>query len=94
MRIAQQAILEAVENLQHGRLERIAEDDLVVAPYLLIAQTDSRHFTQVSDGVYRFLGARVTGEELDGFHGTDESIATAEYARAIKVYYRFLRAAE
>ncbi len=67
------------------------EDDLIVAPYLLIAQTDSRHFIPLSDAVYRFLGARVTGEELDGFHGTDESIAVSEYARAIKIFYRFLQ---
>ena len=83
----------------YQRLERSIhavspEDDLVVAPYLLIAQTDSRHFTPLSDAVYRFLGAKVTGEELDGFHGTDESIAVAEYERAIKVYYRFLRSDE
>ncbi len=86
----------STESPFYRRLERSIrevspEADLVVAPYLLIAQTDSRHFIPLSDGVYRFLGARVTAGELNGFHGTDESIAVAEYARAIKVFYRFLR---
>ncbi len=83
----------------YQRLERAIhevspEDDVIIAPYLLIAQTDSRHFTALSDGVYRFLGAKINAEEFDGFHGTDESIATTEYARAIKAFYRFLRSDE
>ena len=69
------------------------EDELVVAPYLVIAQTDSRHFAPLADVVYRLVGARVTAEELAGFHGTDESLAISEYARVIKVFYRFLRLA-
>ncbi len=80
--------------LEQSIREVSPEDDLIVAPYLLIAQTDSRHFTPLSNAVYRFLGARVNAEELDGFHGTDENIAVAEYARAIKVFYRFLRSDE
>ncbi len=79
--------------LEQAIREVSPEDDLIVAPYLVIAQTDSRHFAALTDAVYRFLGARVTSDELDGFHGTDERIAVSEYARAIRVYYRFVVAA-
>ncbi len=82
------------QRLERSIREVSPEDDLIVAPYLVIAQTDSRHFAPLSDAVYRFLGARVTAGELNGFHGTDESIAVTEYARAIKVFYRFLRSDE
>ena len=81
-------------HLERSVREVSPEDDLIVAPYLLIAQTDSRHFIPISDAVYRFVGARVTGDELNGFHGTDERIAVEEYARAIRVYYRFLTGLE
>ncbi len=77
-------------HLERSIHEVSTEDDLIVAPYLLIAQTDSRHFIPLSDAVYRFVGARVTGDELNGFPGTDERIAASEYARAIRVYYRFI----
>jgi carboxypeptidase PM20D1 len=60
--------------------------DAVVAPSLVIAGTDARHYEPVAKAIYRFLPVRADPGELKRFHGTDERIAVADYARAITFY--------
>ena len=55
--------------------------DAVVAPGLMIAATDSRHFSLVSDAVYRFSPFRLKGEDLARFHGNNERLAIVELRR-------------
>jgi carboxypeptidase PM20D1 len=63
----------------------------VVAPGLMTAATDSRHFGLVSDAVYRFSPIRVTGEDLPRFHGTNERLSIAGYGDMIRFYHQLLR---
>jgi carboxypeptidase PM20D1 len=60
--------------------------DTVIAPSLVIAGTDARHYEPVAKAIYRFLPVRADPTELKRFHGTDERIAVADYARAISFY--------
>ncbi len=60
--------------------------DAIVAPSLVIAGTDARHYEPVASAIYRFLPVRASPAELTRFHGTDERIAVADYARAIAFY--------
>lgn len=68
-----------------------ADEPPVVAPYLLVAATDSRHYIPIADNIYRFIAVTITPEILSGLHGTDERIAAIEYIRAVKFYYQLLR---
>ena len=72
-------------------LEVSTDEPPVVAPYLLVAATDSRHYIPVADNIYRFTAVTITPEILSGLHGTDERIAVEEYIRAVKFYYQLLR---
>lgn len=65
--------------------------DAVVAPGLMTAATDSRHFTGLSDSVYRFSPYRVKNEDLARFHGTNERLAISNYAEMIQFYHQLLR---
>jgi carboxypeptidase PM20D1 len=65
--------------------------DAIVAPGLMTAATDSRHFSILSDSVYRFSPFRVKSEDLARFHGTNERIAIANYGEAIQFYYQLLQ---
>lgn len=60
--------------------------DAVIAPSLVIAGTDARHYEPVAKAIYRFLPVRADPTELKRFHGTDERIAVADYGRAIEFY--------
>jgi carboxypeptidase PM20D1 len=65
--------------------------DAIVAPGLMIAATDSRHFTILSDAVYRFSPIRARSEDLPRFHGTNERISIANYIEMIQFYHQLLR---
>lgn len=63
---------------------------VLVAPGLMIAATDSRHFQTISDHIYRFSPVRAKPEDLVRFHGTNERIASANLAELIRFYHRLL----
>ena len=63
----------------------------VVAPGLMVAATDSRHFTVAADAVYRFSPVRARPEDLPRFHGTNERISIDNYVEMIQFYHQLLR---
>jgi carboxypeptidase PM20D1 len=78
--------------LERSIYEALPEPGAVVAPYLVMGGTDSRHFTGLTRNVYRFLFNRLTPETLATAHGTNERISVANYGETIGFYRRFLQA--
>ncbi|RZJ19946.1 MAG: hypothetical protein EOO54_14295, partial [Haliea sp.] len=74
-----------------NRTMRSVFPDVVVAPGLMVAATDSRQFTALSDHIYRFSPVRARPEDLSRFHGTNERIATANLAELVRFYHQLLR---
>ncbi|HVS01958.1 MAG TPA: M20 family peptidase [Thermoanaerobaculia bacterium] len=66
-------------------------DDVVVAPYLLFAGTDSKHFAPLADDVYRFAGSTLGPGDRERVHGTGERIAVEDYGRMIELYRLLLQ---
>jgi carboxypeptidase PM20D1 len=64
--------------------------EVVVAPGLMVAATDSRHFTPIADHIYRFSPVRARPEDLGRFHGTDERISTANLAELVRFYHQLI----
>lgn len=64
--------------------------DAMVAPGLVLAGTDSRHFEGIADQVYRFMPIRFTSPDLARVHGTDERIAIAQLADMVRFYHRLV----
>ena len=63
----------------------------LVSPGLMIGATDSRHFSAISDHIYRFSPVRAKPEDLPRFHGTNERISTANLAELVRFYHQLLR---
>ena len=63
----------------------------LVAPGLVVAATDSRLYTPVSDHIYRFSPVRAKPEDLARFHGTNERISTANLGELVRFYHQLLR---
>ena len=61
----------------------------IVAPALLVAATDARHYASLTDNVYRFLPITLQTDDARRYHGTDERVAVADYVRLVK-FYRLL----
>jgi carboxypeptidase PM20D1 len=64
--------------------------DALVAPGLMVAATDSIHYGDISDHIFKFSPIRANAEDLKRFHGTNERLATKNYADAIRFYHRLL----
>lgn len=64
--------------------------DVVVAPGLMVAATDSRHYTDITDNIFRFSPVRANSEDLKRFHGTNERLSVEGYADMIRFYRRLI----
>ncbi|MEO1262481.1 MAG: M20 family peptidase [Bacteroidota bacterium] len=62
----------------------------VVAPSLVVATTDARHYIPVSKNIYRFNPVKVERSQVGGIHGTDEKINTEAYKNTIRFYRQLL----
>lgn len=58
----------------------------VVTPYVQNGATDSRHFTRISRGVYRFSPFEMSKDERDTLHAKNERMHVATYLRGIQFY--------
>ncbi len=63
----------------------------VVAPYLMVAASDSRHFCQISKHVYRFSPLHMTKEERATIHANDERIPLAKLYDLVRFYVRLVK---
>jgi len=60
--------------------------DVIVAPGLTIAGTDSKHYGEVSDDSYRFNPMVIDSTDLATFHGVNERISIDNLVRATSFY--------
>ncbi len=65
--------------------------DALVAPYLVVGGTDSRHFSKVSDAIYRFSPVRLSSANIKSFHGLNERLAVSDLQNSIGFYIQFIR---
>ena len=63
---------------------------VLVAPGLMVAATDSIHYSDISDHIFKFSPVRANAEDLKRFHGTNERLSVANYAEAIRFYQRLI----
>jgi carboxypeptidase PM20D1 len=64
--------------------------DVVVAPGLMVAATDSRHYAGLTDTILRFTPVRANADDLKRFHGTNERLSIEGYADMIRFYRRLI----
>ncbi|MGH7467274.1 MAG: M20 family peptidase [Longimicrobiales bacterium] len=65
--------------------------DVMVAPFLLTAATDSRHFSALTDHVFGFSTSRGGNELLTRAHGTNERIRTSDLVTGVRFYVQLMR---
>jgi len=66
---------------------------LAIAPYLVVAGTDSRSMAPVSDDVYRFQAIGLATGDIKMIHGTNEHMTFANLESLIRFYARLIATA-
>ena len=63
----------------------------IVSPYLMVQCSDSRHYRDLSDKVYRFSAMALTGEERKTIHGNNERIRVEAIGKAVEFFMRVMK---
>lgn len=72
---------------------RQIEPAAVIVPGLVVAGTDSKHWSRVSDATFRFTPVRLTSDDLKRIHATDERISISNYGEIIAFYGALIKTA-
>lgn len=73
-------------------LSRELMPDAPVAPGLVLAGTDSRHYADVAENVYRYQPIMLGAEDLERPHGLNERISIENLERTIRFYIGLMEA--
>jgi carboxypeptidase PM20D1 len=73
-------------------LSRGVMPDAPVAPALVLAGTDSRHYVDVAENVYRYQPILLTAEDLEMPHGLNERLSVDNLERMIRFYIGLMEA--
>lgn len=68
--------------------------DALVAPGLVIAATDARHYAAIARDVYRFVPITVTPADLERVHGTNERLSVRDFGVVIRFMAQLIRNAQ
>lgn len=65
--------------------------DVIVTPYIQLGASDSRHFTDICDAVYRFTPFEMSLAERGTLHAVNERIRVSTWLRGIEFYRALIR---
>ncbi len=84
----------SVEDEAYTHLHRVIRGvfpHTVVAPYLLLGATDSRHYRVLTHRIYRFQPFRIDPELVRTVHGVNERVPLSSLVQAVRFYQVFFR---
>jgi carboxypeptidase PM20D1 len=65
--------------------------EAIIAPYLMFAGSDAKHYDRIAENTYRFLPVQLTSQDLNRMHGTNEHISIDNYLNAIGFYMEVIK---
>ena len=74
-------------------MERVIAEvypDAIASPYVLMGGTDSRHFTEICERVYRFAPFRMSKAQRESIHSYDERIGVSDFDDGVRWYTRLI----
>ena len=66
-------------------------DNALVLPGLMVANTDTRYYWDIAKDIYRFCPTINQPTDFERFHGINERISIANYAKIINFYFQLIK---
>lgn len=64
--------------------------DVLIAPYLVVGATDSRHFNDISENIFRFSPVKMNSTNIKSFHGLNERMAVKDFNNSVRFYRQLI----
>lgn len=83
----------AIDNSAYGIVSGTVAQvypDMLVAPYPMVAATDSRYYQIVSDNIYRFVPFRSMLEDLGTVHANNERVSVESLREAVVFFMQLI----
>ena len=65
--------------------------DVVVAPFVLVGGTDTVHYADLCEHIFRFIPARLSERDTQRFHGVNERISKEGYLTIIRFFHQYIK---
>ncbi len=66
-------------------------DEVIVSPYLMMACSDSRHYSRICQNVFKFSAMALSKEQRALIHNEDERIAVEKVGECVEFFTRLVR---
>jgi carboxypeptidase PM20D1 len=66
-------------------------EDVIVSPYLMMACSDSRHYSRICKNVFKFSAVAMTKEQRALIHNENERIAVEKVWESVEFFARLIR---
>ncbi len=62
----------------------------IIAPSLVLAATDARHYSAITKNLYRFIPLIAESDDLKRIHGVNEKISCSDFLNAVRFYRQLI----
>lgn len=66
-------------------------EDVIVSPYLMMACSDSRHYSRICRNVFKFSAVAMTKEQRALIHNENERISVEKVWESVEFFTRLIR---